>query len=149
MRPFLRGFCPNVISGAKDDKPVYAIDAARRHNRRTAVFRCRQLRALAVTGARRTPIAPELPTVAEAALPGYAVEAWFGLLAPAGMPAPLAERISNEVRSALNDPDSVAKLDPLGIVNVGSTPERFAAYLREEIDFVGGIVNRLGIKPEQ
>ena len=109
----------------------------------------KKVKALAVFSESRYRHEPNVPSIREA-MPDYqALTSWWGLLAPAGMPAPLAERISNEVRSALNDPDSVAKLDPLGIVNVGSTPERFAAYLREEIDFVGGIVNRLGIKPEQ
>ena len=83
------------------------------------------------------------------ALPDFqTLTSWWGLLAPANLPRPLAERISTEVRNALNDPESVSKLDPLGIVNVGSTPEKFSAFLKEEIDFVGGIASRLGIKPE-
>ena len=111
--------------------------------------RAGKTRMLAVTSEKRLAEIPDVPTFAELGLRDLTTTTWFGLSGPAGMSRDIVTRLNNEVRSALNDPDSVAKLDPLGIVNVGSTPERFAAYLREEIDFVGGIVNRLGIKPEQ
>ena len=108
----------------------------------------KKVKALAVLSDTRYKHEPNVPAIKES-LPDYQpLTSWWGMLAPAGLPKPLADRLSTDIRNALNDADSVAKLDPLGIVNVGSTPERFAAYLRDEIDFVGGIANRLGIKPE-
>ena len=83
------------------------------------------------------------------ALPDYqALISWWGFLGPAGMPRNITDRLAIEIKNALNDPESVGKLDPLGIVNVGSTPEEFTRFLKEEIEFVGGIATRLGIKPE-
>jgi len=108
----------------------------------------KKVKALAVLAESRYKHEPGVPSIKEA-LPDYQpLTSWWGMLAPANLPKPLAERLSTEIRNALNDPDSVSKLDPLGIVNVGSTPEKFAAFLKEEIDFVGGIAGRLGIKPE-
>lgn len=108
----------------------------------------KKVKALAVLSDARYKHEPNVPSMKEALPDFQTLTSWWGLLAPANLPRPLAERISTEVRNALNDPESVSKLDPLGIVNVGSTPEKFSAFLKEEIDFVGGIASRLGIKPE-
>ena len=94
----------------------------------------KKVKALAVLSDARYKHEPNVPSMKEALPDFQTLTSWWGLLAPANLPRPLAERISTEVRNALNDPESVSKLDPLGIVNVGSTPEKFSAFLKEEID---------------
>src|SRR6185436_13548806 len=85
-----------------------------------------QLRALGVSSARRIAAAPELPTVAEAGLPGFDVVAWFGLFLPAAAPRPIVERLSNETRSALGNAEVRKRLIDLGAEPLGSSPEEFA-----------------------
>jgi len=107
-----------------------------------------KVRALAVLDHQRSPRLPEVPTVDEL-LPGYQpFVVWWGFFGPAGLPAPLASRISAEVRKALQAGDVVPKLDDLGLVVVASTPEEFASGLRQEINTIGTLVNAIGLKPE-
>jgi tripartite-type tricarboxylate transporter receptor subunit TctC len=108
----------------------------------------KKVKALAVLMPTRYKHEPNVPSMTES-MPDYQnLISWWGFLGPAGMPRGVTDRLSQEIKSALNDPESVAKLDPLGIVNVGSTPDEFARFLKNEIEFVGGIATRLGIKPE-
>ena len=90
-----------------------------------------RVRALAVTGTRRSPLAPELPTVAEAGLPGFASVTWFGLYAPKGLDADLVRRIHAEFAKALATPDVVERLARLGVdpARPGSSPADFAAMV--------------------
>lgn len=92
-----------------------------------------RLRALAVTGARRSPLLPELPTVAESALPHYDVAAWYGMLAPAGTPAAVVERISRDVVKLLREPEFAQAVESDGNEIVASSPAEFAAFLQGEI----------------
>jgi tripartite-type tricarboxylate transporter receptor subunit TctC len=113
-------------------------------------IRSGKLRALAVAGSARTPLLPEVPTVAEAGgLPGYAMDSWFGVLAPAGTPAEIIGRLNTEINRAVRDP-VVAKerLAAAGIEPVGTTPERFGEMLREELVKWGRVAKEAGIKPE-
>jgi tripartite-type tricarboxylate transporter receptor subunit TctC len=80
-----------------------------------------RLRALAVTGSKRSSYAPELPTVAEAGLPGYEVVTWYGILAPAGMPAGLSKRLNEEIVKVLKAPDVASKLSAQGVDIVASS----------------------------
>jgi len=84
-----------------------------------------RLRAHAVTSARRTPLMPTLPTVAEAGLPGFAVEYWLGLLAPAGTPGPVIRRLHAETAAVLGTPDVREGLARQGAEAATSTPEEF------------------------
>jgi tripartite-type tricarboxylate transporter receptor subunit TctC len=95
--------------------------------------RAGQLRALAVTGARRAPAAPEIPTVADAGLPGFEAATWFALVAPAGTPHDLRLRINAEVRRALAQPDVQQRFADLGMTAESSTPEGLDAYIKSEI----------------
>ena len=88
-----------------------------------------KLRALAVTGARRVPALPDVPTLAEAALPGFNSISWIGLLAPAGTPKDIVERISSDMREVLAADDVKLKLIELGAVPVGNTPAQFQALI--------------------
>ena len=96
-------------------------------------IRTKRVRALAVTGPKRSSQAPDLPTVAEAALPGYAVTSFFGVLVPAGSPAGVVARLNAEVVKAVRAADVQASLANEGAEAVGSSPEEFAAYIRAEI----------------
>ncbi len=92
-----------------------------------------KLRALAWTGKARSPILPELPTIAEAGVPGYASAAWFAMFAPAGTPPEAIRKVAAEVRRIVNQPDVRERQLGLGLEMVGSTPEAFKSILDEEI----------------
>lgn len=91
-----------------------------------------RLRGLAVTGLRRSPLAPEIPTVAEAGVPGFSVVSWFGLYAPRGLPPELALRINEEVNRVLRSPEMVARFANLGIDPGSGSPVQFAAMVAED-----------------
>lgn len=95
-------------------------------------IRAGRLRALAVTSPRRSPLLPDLPTVTEAGLAKFEVTAWFGLLVPAGTPAEAIDRLHSEAAKALDDPAVRERLTALGFEVGASTPQEFAAFIREE-----------------
>jgi tripartite-type tricarboxylate transporter receptor subunit TctC len=92
-----------------------------------------RLRALAVTTGKRTPAAPELPTVAEAGVPGYEVDQWYGVLTSAKVPAPIVRKLNAAINEALKSPDVVKRFSADGSTPTGSTPEQFSAHIRSEI----------------
>jgi tripartite-type tricarboxylate transporter receptor subunit TctC len=91
-----------------------------------------KLVAFAVTSPARLPMLPEVPTVAEAGLPGYDSTGWFGVVAPAGTPAPVVARLNAEINAALADEQNKASMRNLGVEPSPGTPEAFAAYIRTE-----------------
>jgi tripartite-type tricarboxylate transporter receptor subunit TctC len=91
-----------------------------------------RVKALAVTGAKRSALLPDLPTIAET-LPGYSASGWYGLFAPAATPKPVIARLSAEAVKALQSPDVVDKLSSQGAEPVASTPEEFSTFIRSEI----------------
>jgi tripartite-type tricarboxylate transporter receptor subunit TctC len=91
-----------------------------------------RLRALAVTTGKRTPAAPELPTVAEAGVPGYEVDQWYGVLTAAKVPAPILRKLNAAINEALKSPDVVKRFAADGSTPAGSTPEQFSAHIRSE-----------------
>ena len=93
-----------------------------------------KLRALAQTGAKRVPAYADTPTVAESGYPGFDVNSWVGLLAPAGTPRPVVDRLHAEVKKILDSADFAARLAEQGLAGIGNTPEQFAAVLRAEQD---------------
>lgn len=107
-----------------------------------------KVRALAIVDTRRSARLPDVPTVAEI-LPGFqGFPAWWAFFGPAGLPAPIAERLSREVRAALTEPDVQAKLNDLGLTVLASTPEELAVRLRSEITAVGNLTKAIGLEPE-
>lgn len=96
--------------------------------------RAGKMRALAQTGAQRVPAYAETPTVAESGFPGFDVNSWVGLLAPAGTPRPVIDRLNAEVRKILAEPGFAARLRSQGLTGIGNTPEQFALVLRAEQD---------------
>jgi len=92
------------------------------------------LKALAVTTAKRLPALPNVPTVAEAGLPGYEVDLWHGLIAPKGLPHTIADKINKATNESLTLKDTAEKLATDGVAPAGGTPEQFMATIRKEID---------------
>lgn len=105
-----------------------------------------KLRALAVTGTKRTSLAPELPTVSEAGLPGYEAYAWVGFLAPAGTPREIVQKWHQEITRILQLPEVRERQISQGVEPVGSTPEYFADFIKTEISKWGKVVKQAGIK---
>lgn len=93
-----------------------------------------QLRALAVTGSQRSPVVPELPTIADAGVPGYSATGWIGVVAPANTPPAVVEKLRAAVVKALTDPALREKLIAQAAEPVGSSPAEFAAFIRAETD---------------
>jgi tripartite-type tricarboxylate transporter receptor subunit TctC len=91
------------------------------------------LQALAVTSAERSPSAPDIPTVAESALPGFAAETWFGIVAPAGTPKEIRAKLNAAAREALARDDTRARFAELGMANGTSSPDELDAYIKSEI----------------
>ena len=106
------------------------------------------LRALAVTGSERSPLLPDVPTVAEAGAPGAENLAWFGLWAPAGTPEALVRQISEDVRKALAPDDAKAQLKKGGFSPRPMTPEEFDAFVKAEREKYGKVVSSLGIEKQ-
>ena len=105
-----------------------------------------RVRALAVTTARRTALAPELPTIAESGLPGFDISTWFGIFVPSGTPRPVVDRLHAEFTRALAAPEVREKMIALGAEPVGSTPEEFAAYVKAESAKYSKLVRTSGAK---
>ncbi len=107
-----------------------------------------RLKALATTGARRSETLPELPTVSEAGVPGYAAVGWFGLLAPVATPAQLVLKLNKDVVSALADGDLRKTASDLGADIVGNSPTEFARFIRDDQAKWAKLMREAGIKPE-
>jgi tripartite-type tricarboxylate transporter receptor subunit TctC len=107
-----------------------------------------KLRALGVTGTKRWPQLPEVPTLAEVGIPGYETYNFFGILAPAGTPAPVIARLNAELVAIMKDPAMRAWMQERGAEAASSTPEEFAAYIRKDLAKWARVVKEVGIVPE-
>jgi tripartite-type tricarboxylate transporter receptor subunit TctC len=110
--------------------------------------RAGRLRALGVTSATRVAKAPEVPTIAEAGVPGYESLQWYGLLAPAGTPREIILRLNKEAVAILRSAEVTERLANDGGIVVGSTPEAFGAFIRAETEKWAKVARAAGIKPE-
>jgi tripartite-type tricarboxylate transporter receptor subunit TctC len=106
------------------------------------------LKPLAVTSATRSPALPEVATVMEAGVSDYAIDLWFGMLAPANTPPAIAKRLRDEVAKALASSDVADELDRQGMVAVVSEPEAWRAHLKSELEHYAEVIKEAGIKPE-
>lgn len=93
-----------------------------------------KLRALAVTGTKRTPLMPHVPTVAESGYPGYEADVWYGLFAPAGTPSHIVKKIADDVRAALMEPSAKKKLEESAFSVVASSPSEFNIRVKDDVD---------------
>jgi tripartite-type tricarboxylate transporter receptor subunit TctC len=103
-------------------------------------IRDNRLRALAVSTAKRSTILPDVPTVAEAGVPGFVFDFWVGLLAPAKTPRDIVNKLNQEVAKALTMPDVKERMAKLGAESMIMTPEQFDAYIREEFTTLGAVM---------
>src|SRR6266545_5991607 len=107
-----------------------------------------KLRALALVAPQRSPALPEVPTVAEAGLPNFEVTTWYGVLAPAGTPGPVVTRLNAELVKIMHAPELKERLAAMATEPRTSTPEEFAAYLKQEIAKWAEVVRRAGLKAD-
>ncbi len=107
-----------------------------------------KLRALAVTSAKRFPLLPDLPTIAESGYPGFEALAWNGVLVPAATPRPVVQRLNAEINAILKDPDVIAKLHASGFDLIGGTPEDFGALIRSESEKWVPVIRKAGVRIE-
>ena len=113
------------------------------------VVRERQLRGLAVTSLKRTSVMPDLPTVAESGLPGFEATSWFGLMAPAGTPAPVIEKTYKTAAKILEEPEMKARLAQLGLDTTSDAPDALAAIIKADIAKWAKVIKDANIKAEQ
>ena len=107
-----------------------------------------RLRALATTGAQRSPALPDLPTVAESGLPGYEASLWYGFVGPARMPPEIVQRLNTEIAAILALPDTREKLASQGVDARSTTPEEFARILTADVARWAKVVQKLGLQAE-
>jgi len=107
-----------------------------------------RLRGLAVGSVKRLALMPDLPTIAEAGVPGYESSTWFGPLAPAKTPREIIVRLNAELLKILQRPDIKARFAAEGAEGLGSTPEEFGAYIKSEIERWGRVIKAAGVRPE-
>jgi tripartite-type tricarboxylate transporter receptor subunit TctC len=107
-----------------------------------------KVRVLAVAGPTRSVLLPEKPTIAEAGLPGYEVDNWIGMLAPAELDPAIVTRLNDEIRAILDAPDMKEKLIELGFEPVGSTPATFATQLSSDVKKWGAIAKQAGVSED-
>jgi tripartite-type tricarboxylate transporter receptor subunit TctC len=111
--------------------------------------RAGKLRALALTGAKRSPLVPELPTIAEAGVPGYEASGWFGVIAPGATPRELVARLSAALLKGIMEADARERLAALGGEVVANTPAEFAARIRDDLAKWKKLVAAIGLKVDE
>jgi tripartite-type tricarboxylate transporter receptor subunit TctC len=108
-----------------------------------------KLRAIAVTGAQRSALLPEVPTVRESGLPGYEVTSWYGLFAPVALSKDIVNKVSNDVLSFLNAPDFKERLATLGAEPAPMKPDEFARHVRADIQASAGVIRASATRCEE
>ena len=107
-----------------------------------------KLRALGVTTARRSSALPDVPTLAEAGVPGYEVSPWFAVFARAGTPPEVIARLNRVLNDAMKQPETLRKLEAVGAETIGSTPQELAAHLNRELDRWGQLIQQRNIRAD-
>ena len=112
------------------------------------VLQAGKVRVIAVTSPQRLPALPQAPTMGEAGFDGIALDAWFGLVAPAGTPEPVIAKLNSAFAAAIKHPDIVRQIAEQGAEPRAGTPEEFATFIASETERIGGIVRAVGVKGE-
>jgi tripartite-type tricarboxylate transporter receptor subunit TctC len=107
-----------------------------------------RLRAIAVTGGKRSSQLPAVPTMAESGLKGYDITTWFGILTTGGTPPEIVNRLNGVIRTVVNEPNVRRFIADQGIEPLATTPEEFAGFLKSEIRKFAAIISAAGLKPE-
>ncbi|MGH8641433.1 MAG: Bug family tripartite tricarboxylate transporter substrate binding protein [Burkholderiales bacterium] len=139
-----KGGGPGLIATVSGEVPI----AFTNFSETSALVRSGRLRALAVSGTRRVPAMPEVPTIAEAGLPGYEFSTWQGILAPAATPRPVIALLNDRLKKTMAAPDQVKRFDERGLEIIASTPEEFSAHLQSEYRKWGKVIRERGMKAE-
>ncbi|WP_312566523.1 tripartite tricarboxylate transporter substrate binding protein [Diaphorobacter sp.] len=126
--------------GGQVDLMFDSITSARPH------IQAGKLRALGVTSAKRSATLPDVPTIAEAGVPGYEVSPWFAVFAPAGTPAAIVNKINAALIDAMKQPDTVAKFETIGAEPIGTTPQQLATHLDKELARWGALIKERDIR---
>jgi tripartite-type tricarboxylate transporter receptor subunit TctC len=105
-----------------------------------------KLRAIAVTTAKRFPLLPDLPAIAESGYPGFEALAWNGIMVPAGTPKPVIAKLNAEINAILKQPDVVTKMNAAGFDLIGGTPEDLGNLIRRETDTWAPVIKKIGLK---
>jgi tripartite-type tricarboxylate transporter receptor subunit TctC len=137
------GIIPALLSGEID----FTIAA---ENSLLPHYKSGKLRPIAIAASNRTAILPEVPTIAEAGpLPGYAVNVWLGVMAPAGTPRPIVDRLNAEINKVVRDPQVIReRLNPVGLEPVGTTPEQLLDVMKTELAKYTKLAREANIQPE-
>jgi tripartite-type tricarboxylate transporter receptor subunit TctC len=93
-----------------------------------------KMRALAVSGAKRSAVAPEVPTVSESGVAGYEFDVWYGMLFPAKTPRPIVQKVNADINRALQSPALLKRFSALGLEPAGNSPDEFSRLIRAEVD---------------
>jgi tripartite-type tricarboxylate transporter receptor subunit TctC len=107
-----------------------------------------QIKALAIATQKRVPQLPDVPTMAEAGLSEYKYDSWFAIMAPAGTPAPIVKKISEDIASILKTPEMQARWQTLGAIPITSTPEQLDAIIRSDAERYGKVLQAAGVTPQ-
>ena len=107
------------------------------------------MRALAVLSSKRFSGLPDVPTTAEAGVPGFEADSWVALVAPAGTPPTIVRKVSEDMSSVLMTPEMKKYLEDRGMVPIGSSPEQLGAFIKREIDRWGKVIKATGVRAEQ
>lgn len=132
---------PDTISGIVDMTFISTISAV-------PLVNSGQIKALAITGTKRSPGLPDTPTMTEAGVKDYDLTGYFGILFPAGVPRERVERIYRETARALATSELKKLVEDSGLYVVGSTPDEFAAFLKQDYDYQGRLMDELGLRPK-
>lgn len=108
-----------------------------------------KVRALGTSAARRSKVLPEVPTIAEAGVPGYEATIWIGIMAPKGTPQAVVDRLNTEINKAINRPEVLAAWDKQGAIPMPMKPAEFEAYLRKDIEKWASVVNAAGLAKKE
>ena len=112
-------------------------------------LRVSRVKPLGVTSLNRVKAAPEIPAIAETGYPGYEATTWYGVLAPAGTPREIVNRLSAEAAKAINESDIKDRFNQIGIEPAGNNPEQAARFLADEIAKWAKVITTAGVKAEQ
>ena len=126
--------------GGQVDLMFDSITSARPH------IQSGKLRALGVTTAKRSGALPDVPTIAEAGVPGYEVLPWFAVFAPAGTPPEVVAKLNKVLNDAMKEPDTLKKLESVGAEPIGTTPQELATHLNKELDRWGKLIKERNIR---
>ena len=114
----------------------------------TSMLGSNKVKAIGVAAAERTPLLPDVPTIAASGIPDFEVVNWFGILGPAGMPRPVVDRLNQTINRVVQSADTRERFAALGFVPRGTTPDEFENHIKSELARWSNVIRTQAIKPE-